>query len=349
MRVIIIDDEKIAITVLSEMLKSYKNLEVVGTFTDPDDAYHQLIYLNPDVIFLDIELKNENGIKFAEKYLTLRPDVEIIFVTAYSEYAIEAFELNAVDYLLKPIREKRLENAISRLYDLPTFHAKEQKQNHIKSFGSFELIHDDEPIKWRTQKAKELFIYLWVHQGQFITKEKLIDILYPERDYSKSQSIFYTLIYQLRKTLSDIDIKDVIQLQNGNYRLNFDFDSDCKTLLSTIEDDPISEATIQHILDYYEGAFLESESYDWAHALQTKINTKVVSSLSQYLEQNMNTEHINPLLERVINLLCEIDPYNEKIHENSLLYFNNTKQAQKAYEKHENFIKRLKDDIGILY
>lgn len=348
MKAIIIDDEKNAITVLSEMLKSYNNLKIVGSFTNPIDAYNELVYLNPDVIFLDIELKNENGIKFAEKFLTLQPNIEIVFVTAYSEYAIEAFELNAVDYLLKPISDKRLKKAITRLLDLPNFKGKRNTHNYIKSFGNFELIHADEPISWRTQKAKELFIYLWVHQGQFITKEKLIDTLYPEREYTKSQSIFYTLIYQLRKTLSDIKIEDAIQLQNGNYRLNFDFESDYKTLLSIIDDD-LSENTIQLILDHYKGAFLESESYDWAHALQTKINTKVVSSLSQYLEQTMNTETINPLLERVINLLYEIDPYNEKIHENSLLYFNNTKQVQKAYEKQESFIKRLKDDIGILY
>lgn len=349
MRVIIIDDEKIAITVLNEMLKPYDNLNVVGTFTDPNDAYDQLLKLSPNVIFLDIELKNANGIEFAEKYLTLMPDIEIVFVTAYSEYAIEAFELNAVDYLLKPIQEQRLENSITRLNNLYPQETTRKALNQIRSFDKFELIHGEEPIKWRTQKAKELFIYLWIHQGQFITKEKLIDILYPDRDYTKSQSIFYTLIYQLRKTLADIDVKNAINLQNGSYRLDYDFESDVKTLLNILDEKSMNEETINHILSLYQGPFLESESYNWVHPFQTEINSKVINSLNYYIKKAILTHKINPLVERCIELLCEIDPYNEETHKSSMQYFKKTGQSQKAQAKQNHFINRLKDDLGIDY
>ena len=115
MKTILIDDEPMALEVLANLLPAYEDLDIVGRYTNPLDALEKIKITEPDIIFLDIEMGNMNGLELAQVFMAELPKVEIVFVTAYSQYAVDAFELNAIDYLLKPIQEKRLIKAIERL------------------------------------------------------------------------------------------------------------------------------------------------------------------------------------------------------------------------------------------
>ncbi len=111
-RALIVDDEKLARREMVYLLRAHGNVEIVGEAANVTEAAQAMRDLTPDVVFLDIQLGNESG--FALLEMTNAP-CEIIFTTAYDEYAIRAFELNALDYLLKPIEPRRLEEAIRRL------------------------------------------------------------------------------------------------------------------------------------------------------------------------------------------------------------------------------------------
>jgi two-component system LytT family response regulator len=113
LRAIVIDDEELARKRLQKMLRSYgKDLEVVGEAINGQDAVEKIESLLPDLIFLDVQMPGFDGFEVVRR---LRHKPLIIFTTAYDEYALKAFEENSVDYLLKPIEQKRLDKAIDKL------------------------------------------------------------------------------------------------------------------------------------------------------------------------------------------------------------------------------------------
>lgn len=115
-RCIIVDDEPLAQDLLQDYLDDFPDLEVVGKFNDGFDAFKGIGALKPDLIFLDIEMPKITGFELME---LLEEPPKIIFTTAYDNYAIKAFELQAVDYLLKPFSKERLSQAIQRVINAP--------------------------------------------------------------------------------------------------------------------------------------------------------------------------------------------------------------------------------------
>jgi len=114
MKALIIDDERLARTELKRLLASFKEINVVGEAVNADDALEKIQELKPDLLFLDIQMPGKTGFDMLEE-LDAVPTV--IFVTAYDEYALKAFEYNALDYLLKPIEPKRLEETVNKLIE----------------------------------------------------------------------------------------------------------------------------------------------------------------------------------------------------------------------------------------
>lgn len=112
MKVLIVDDERLARKELMTLLEPHKSIEIIGEATDADDAAEKIAQLNPDLIFLDIHMPGKSGFDLLE---TLDQVPKVIFTTAYDEFALKAFEVNALDYLLKPIQPERLEEAIAKL------------------------------------------------------------------------------------------------------------------------------------------------------------------------------------------------------------------------------------------
>ena len=111
MKVIIVDDERLARKELQSLLSKFPNVEVLAECDGVESALVEIERLKPDLVFLDINMPGKDGFTLLEE-LNYIP--EIIFVTAYDEYAIKAFEVNALDYLLKPIQSERLEEAINK-------------------------------------------------------------------------------------------------------------------------------------------------------------------------------------------------------------------------------------------
>ena len=120
MKAIIIDDERLARQELKSLLSSYKEIEVVAECTNAEEAKTKIHDMKPDVIFLDIQMPGKNGFELLEEISVLP---EVVFVTAYDDHAIRAFEVNALDYLLKPIQTHRLAETVRKILN------KEEKQD----------------------------------------------------------------------------------------------------------------------------------------------------------------------------------------------------------------------------
>ncbi len=114
MKAIIVDDERLARTELQRLLAPYKEIQIVDEAVNADDAIEKINQHQPDLIFLDIQMPGKTGFDLLEE---LDNVPYVIFTTAYDEYALKAFEVNALDYLLKPIDPVRLEDAIKRVLE----------------------------------------------------------------------------------------------------------------------------------------------------------------------------------------------------------------------------------------
>jgi DNA-binding LytR/AlgR family response regulator len=114
LRILVVDDEAPARRDLKRILGTVAGVEIAGEAADGHEAVKSIKKLHPDVVLLDIQMPGLDGFQVVSKIADLEPSPAIVFVTAYDQYAIKAFEVHAVDYLLKPVEEKRLAQAIER-------------------------------------------------------------------------------------------------------------------------------------------------------------------------------------------------------------------------------------------
>lgn len=115
MRTLIIDDERLARKELMNLLEPFTEIEVTGECSNADEAAQMIKETQPDLIFLDIQMPGKNGFELLEELVSVP---KVIFVTAFDEYALKAFQVNALDYVLKPIDPERLNSAIDKVAQL---------------------------------------------------------------------------------------------------------------------------------------------------------------------------------------------------------------------------------------
>ncbi|MFJ7734594.1 response regulator [Lysinibacillus sp. NPDC097231] len=316
MNIIIIDDEKMAIDVLRFKLNRLTQFQISikGTFTNANDALIFLEKESIDIVFLDIEMIDVHGLQVARQ-LTRKPSTQIIFVTAHAQFAADAFDIEATDYLLKPVHEKRLIKALVKAQQKLQLQGdvlKEKKAHllYAHTLGSFYLLDAQHTVmKWRTRKVRELFLYLWFHQKKPILNVVIIEELWSDLEFEKAASNLHTSIYQLRKLLKEQGIKDPIQLVNNHYQLNVEIDSDYDELIHLLELQRHDEPSIQQLLNCYEGDFLAEEEYPWAIQTQLRLKQGVLHVLEMYIT---NTASINLLLKlNCLQKMLELDEFNE--------------------------------------
>ncbi|HLM62269.1 MAG TPA: LytTR family DNA-binding domain-containing protein [Pyrinomonadaceae bacterium] len=126
MKTFIVDDERLARSELKRLLKNFSVIEIIGEAANPDEAIEKIETARPDLLFLDIQMPGRNGFELLES-LIYTP--RVIFTTAFDEYALKAFEFNALDYLLKPVEQKRLAAAIGKVEN----HRREEEEKNIRS------------------------------------------------------------------------------------------------------------------------------------------------------------------------------------------------------------------------
>lgn len=111
----IVEDEPLAREELKYLLTESNKVEIVGEADSLKNAFDEVSKQQPDLVFLDIDLNEDNGLDLAKKLLELNPTPAVVFATAYDEYAMKAFELNAVDYILKPFDEERIRKTLEKI------------------------------------------------------------------------------------------------------------------------------------------------------------------------------------------------------------------------------------------
>lgn len=285
MRIVLVDDEYLSITRLKTLLEESKvpGIEVVGEYTDSLKAMDEIQSLQPSVVFLDIVMPHMDGLALGEKIQELLPDVEIVFTTGFDQYALDAFDLHAVDYLLKPIQISRLEKTLDRLEQINNKHKKSSMNSTIINlFGGLHVVSPDgqtQILKWRTSKAKELFAYLLNHRDEIIYRDTILELFWPESDRDKASKQLYTAIYTIRQTLKNYGLEGVqisSPLLNSGYKLLLEQTVvDVEQWLSSLKALPsLEKSTVdQHeqVFQMYTGDYLGDCDYLWAESEKERL------------------------------------------------------------------------------
>ncbi|MCX7922334.1 MAG: response regulator [Clostridia bacterium] len=347
---VLIDDEKPALIELEFLLKKYPEISVTGMYKNPLEAIEKIEFLKPDVVFLDVNMPKLQGTDAASKILDISPDTDIIFVTAFDGYAIEAFELHALDYILKPVDTGRFDKTIERIMKKRCLIKKEDSQRlKIKCLGRFKIGWEgEEPIKWRTEKTKELFMFLITNTGRDISKEELLDRLWGEDDPDKAIKQLYNGIYYIRKTLEAYGIDRSLISIDSNYNLKLgSVYWDIRCFYEIYND--INEKGFEGIKELealYVGDYLEGEFYHWAELERekfSKIYEQCVIRLAEYYMEKRQFDKAEEILTRAFNK----NPYAENITVLLLRLYRETGNKIHAIRHFNIYSKLIKKELGI--
>jgi two-component SAPR family response regulator len=347
---VLVDDMRPALRELEFLLKKYPGISVIGMYTDPLTALEKIGEQKPQVVFLDINMPQLKGIDAGSRILDQSPETNIVFVTAFDQYAVEAFELHALDYLLKPVAEERLEKTVARLLEKnPLLKEQDSLKLEIRCFGRFQMGWEgQEPIKWRVEKAKELFVFLLQNHCRHITRDEVMDKLWPEDNPDRALKQLYNGIYYIRKALVSYGISEKLVKIDHNYNLKLGFvDWDVQRFDELFAKGPEERFEyLQEIEELYAGDFLGEELYGWSDLDRERLSRLyeqgILELAKKYIEEKNYVQAENVLL-RAYNK----NPYWEPISELLLKLYKETNNPANAVGHFNAYSALLRKELGI--
>ena len=257
MLIFVVDDEPIILKASQQVVqKAYPEADVraFGLARHALQAIQE-DKLFPDVIFCDIEMPGMTGLEFAVEIKTVSPKSKLIFVTGYSEYALEAFQVHAHGYILKPMTADRVLEECGRLItETPSPEPAQRKEDgrlQVRCFGYFEVFWKGKPLMFSRRQTKELFAYLVDRRGDACTAEEIAATLWEDEDNLKNlKARIRILISDLRQTLNEIGQEKVLIRRSGRVAVYTDLlDCDYIRMLSG-DIDAINSFSGEYMLQY---------------------------------------------------------------------------------------------------
>lgn len=254
MRVLLVDDEELGLIRLKNAVEKVlpKETEIIS-YTNPVKAFEENSDKSIDVAFLDIEMPVLNGITLAKKLKTVNPKINIIFVTAYSEYALDAYKMHASGYVTKPVNEEKVRAELDGLRYPVEVTATKKLQ--VKCFGNFEVFVKGKPLKFKYAKSKELFAYLIDREGAAVNINELNAVLWENEGH---KSYCRNLIADIKETLKSVNASDVFIKRRNECFIDVS-KVDCDAY-EYKKDNPVAiRAYRGEYMVQYDWAFFESE------------------------------------------------------------------------------------------
>lgn len=352
-RAILVDDEPLALQLLEHKLTAYENVHIEKTFTNPLVAIEELPNLSFNTAFLDISMPGMDGMDVAAHLLNIDSRIQIVFVSAYRDYAIQAFELNSIDYILKPLTNERLGKTILRLSQALASVPEPEVANplQITCFSEFVVRYKQEPIKWKTAKVKELFAFFVTYHGEYVQRDLLIDTLWPDTEYAKAKIQLHTAMSHLRKMLESLGYAKVIVFANQSYCLDLPgFQSDASAMQELLRQHvvptPATISLFEKSISSYVGDYMELDGYDWTHAHTKYMKLQAIRMLQamiDYYTDARDTENIQFSLERLLSL----DTYSEQTLQRLLTSLMQQEKRMEAIKIYHEFKEHVEEELGI--
>lgn len=210
MRTITVDDRQLVVDMMLRILgKVDPQGEHVGT-TEPDVALTFAAQRPFDVAFLDIEMPRMGGLDLARAMQEQNLRLNVVFVTSFAQYAVEAFGVHASGYLLKPMTKASVADALAHLRYQPQ--EPEKRPVEVRCFGAFEVLVDGRPVQFGRSKSKELFAYLVDRRGAICSYDMVVGALWPDRRAEDSQkSMVRTFLSDISSSFEKLGMSGVVE------------------------------------------------------------------------------------------------------------------------------------------
>ena len=252
MKTICIDDEPLAVEYTLTQCARLPEINEIKGFTDAFLALDWLRSHPVDLAILDINMPEIDGITLAARIKQILPKAAILFLTAYKEYAFDAFSVHPAGYLLKPVSLEKLAAEVAYVY-------REKKASvpahiQVKTFGSFDVFVDDQPVSFKLAKSKEILAYLVDKQGSSVTRAALFAAIWEDSLYDrKRQKQLDVYIRSLRETLREYGISQIMEMKAGTLRIKPD---------TFVCDAYLFYSGDSEMINAYRGEYMDT--YSWA-------------------------------------------------------------------------------------
>ena len=218
MNILIMDDEITAINNLARVLRKVVPDASVDKADEAETALLICAQKNLDVVFLDINMPDMDGLTMAKEIKKLQPLTNIVMVTAYEQYALDALKLYVSDYILKPAITEDVRNALIHLRNP----VKEYRKGlYVQCFGSFAVFFNGDPVRFGRAKVKELFAYLIDRKGAECSNAELRAVLWKDnvKDDEKQRHYFAQIVYAFRSRLEELGCADIFFQRRDAYSI----------------------------------------------------------------------------------------------------------------------------------
>ena len=359
-RIIAVDDEVLSLKRFEHLIQKEPRVNLLKSFSNPEEVIDFIKENTVDIAFLDIEMPGINGLELAEMIQETDSHVNCIFVTAFDQYALEAFKAHAFGYLLKPLDIKELSTQLDIMARnvKPRPDKKINKSDEpsnrklvVKCIGQFTCHAEDIPdsiIAFRTAKTAELFALLVARYNSSLSKFSIIDSMFPDMDYEKSTKLFYVSCSYLRSAFAKYNINDVLIRENDNYRINTAV-IDCDYINLCEAEKDLADASIEKLeklAAYCNGEFLMGKPYEWAYELRAYMETLSSRVLNNLADAYIN-EDLFPEAMQILEKYLIADPCNEDNVEKLMTLYIDSGQMPKARALYNSFSSKLYDQFGL--
>ncbi|MFC3799204.1 response regulator [Cohnella sp. GCM10012308] len=284
MKVLIVDDEPAMRLAMKRLLSKMEGIELVGSFDSAAGVLDFVSEGNADLAFLDIRIAADDGLALARSLRAVRADLDIVFTTSHADYAIEAYDVYPLDYMVKPISRIRLEQTIARAAGKRHASAAGAGESEsqvirlmVRGLGCLEAGSKHAgAVKWMSKKSMELFAYMLVHRGRSVPKARILEDIFPDMPLKNAETYLHTAVYQLRKALSPHGFKDMIVSAQEQYSMDLEqaevdfirFEQGVERLTDI---HAANEAAAIELEKQFAGGLFENKSYPWAIAERERL------------------------------------------------------------------------------
>ncbi|MCL6602117.1 MAG: response regulator [Paenibacillus sp.] len=359
MKVVLIDDEKAMHLIMKRMLAKLSEVEIVGVFKETAAAFAYLVNHDVDLVFVDISMPRETGLEFAARLRASGKPIKLVFVTSHKDYALLAFDVYAYDFIVKPVDQERLHRTVHRALAEKSaeqwVHTKGNLSNPQVKFnglGGIDIqITQGVSVKWKSSKSAELFAYLLIHKGRFISRARLVEDIFNGMPQKNAETYLNTTVYQLRKVLELCGLKESLLSDNNHYALSLNqvsvdtlnFEEGCKEL-SVVEERTIEQA--MELEQMYTGDLFGERGFSWAWSEVSRLSlmyTALVQRLCGALLDKGDTHTAIRLLKKLISR-NELDEEPRMLLMRAFALQKNKEAIDQQYLQFKN---TLHQEIGI--
>ncbi|MBO5460203.1 MAG: response regulator [Ruminococcus sp.] len=260
MKTILVDDMMLDMQLFEIKCKDLPDFEIVGKFTNPVEALDFAQKNDVEFALLDIDMPGMNGIELAQNLRRIRQDIIIVFVTAHPKFAVEALKMKADYMIFKPFDQADIADVLERAKLLVR---RQRKRYYFQTFGPFEMSVDEEQVRFKSAKAKELMALCVFREGYPVSIHEMIEYLWEDDSSMNYGAGYRRTIKELTDTLKEYGAEELLIRNRGSIQVNMEMaDSDYADFMNG-DIDAICK---------FQGDFMQQ--YSWAETMIYRLEEK---------------------------------------------------------------------------